>query len=73
MWSLDVDISIIGKTDTLHLSKDPTVSLSMFDNSLADAAQMLFSLRGWMDGWMDGIMLLLLLPARNKQILPGLA
>jgi hypothetical protein len=71
--SLDVNVSIIGETATPHLSMDPLVSLLLFDKSLAAAVQMLFSLRGWMNGWMDGIVLLLLLPARNKQILPGLA
>jgi hypothetical protein len=71
--SLDVNVSIIGETATLHLSMDPLVSLLLFDKSLAAAVQMLFSLRGWMNGWMDGIVLLLLLPARNKQLLPGLA
>jgi hypothetical protein len=71
--SLDVNVSIIGETATLHLSMDLLVSLLLFDKSLAAAVQMLFSLRGWMNGWMDGIVLLLLLPARNKQILPGLA
>jgi hypothetical protein len=50
MWS----ISIIDKTDTLLSFMDPLVFVPLFDLvvSLAAAAQVLFTLRGWMDGWM---------------------
>jgi hypothetical protein len=78
MSLVDVNVSIIDKTDTFHSFTYPPVLLPLIVRSrglsLAAAAQMLFSLRvdGWMDGWMDGLMdvcmLLLLLPARNKQI-----
>jgi hypothetical protein len=33
---------------------DPPVSLPLLDKLLAAAAQVLFTLRGWIDGWMDG-------------------
>jgi hypothetical protein len=50
----DVNFSIIWKTTTLLPFMDPFVSMP-FDLmvSLAAAAQMLSTLRGWLDGWFD--------------------
>jgi hypothetical protein len=52
MWST----SIIDKMATLLSFMDPLVSVPLFNLmvSLAAAAQVLFTLRGWIDGWMDG-------------------
>jgi hypothetical protein len=49
--SLDVNFSITGKTATLHMSMDLPVLLPLFNKLLAATAQILFTLRGWMDGW----------------------
>jgi hypothetical protein len=55
IYTCGLSISIIDKTATLHSFMDPSVSMQLFDLvvSLAAAAQMLSTLRGWMDGWID--------------------